>query len=258
MKQPGDPSRAALEALFRDHTLLRAVIEAVLEGRGGRVLTLRSDAPRAALLDFGCYRVPGGDPSSQEARDLLSALVGPCEIVVPNVDGWRERIDSVFGARVRDRSMQSFVPGPDLKARTMVLSNDLPDEYTLRRLDADSAAMAGPELSPNGVAVLGGPARFAECGFGWGLFIDSVLACAATSYAVSRRYVEVAIATHHAHQRRGLAACAASAMIEEALGRGLEPHWNAHNPISKRLARRLGFVDAGLCEILALDLTNQR
>jgi hypothetical protein len=49
------------------------------------------------------------------------------------------------------------------------------------------------------------------------MFIDGMLACAATSYALSARYVEVAIATHAAHRQRGLAACAASAMITEAL-----------------------------------------
>ena len=243
-----------LAPLFRRHALLRAVIDAVLEGRSGRVLTAGSDASRAAVLDYGCYRVPGGDPASSEARELLSDLTGPCEIVMPDDDGWRARIAEIFGARVRDRSMASFVPGPELETRTAVLSKLVPAGYALRRMDANNAAMVGSDVSPHGVEVMGGPARFAEHGFGWGLFADDVLACASTSYAVSARFVEVAIATHPAHRKRGLAACAAAAMIADALGRGLEPHWNAYNLVSKRLATRLGFADAGVCEILALDL----
>ena len=35
----------------------------------------------------------------------------------------------------------------------------------------------------------------------------------------------------------------ASAMIEHCIERGLEPCWDAHNPISTALATKLGFVD---------------
>ena len=113
---------------------------------------------------------------------------------------------------------------------------------------------SGADLSPHGVDVLGGPARFVERGFGRALFEGDTPVCVSTSYAVSSRFVEVSIATHPDHRRRGLAACAAAAMIVDVLGRDLEPHWHAFNPVSKRLATRLGFADAGVCEILALDL----
>jgi GNAT superfamily N-acetyltransferase len=238
---------------FQGRAMLRAVIDAVLERRGGRVLSLGSGTPKAVVLDYGCYRIPGGDPAADEANLLLEDLKGPCEIVVPDDDSWRRLIDRVFGDRVRDRSMQSFVAGADLPSRTLAYSREVPSGYRLGRLDADTAALAGPELSPHGVDVLGGPAGFVERGFGWGLFADDALACVSTSYAMSNRFVEVSIATHPDHRRKGLAACTASAMICEALDRNLEPHWNAFNPVSQRLARRLGFKYAGLCEILELD-----
>ena len=242
-----------MESWFGRHRRLRAVIDAVLEGRGGRVVTVGDGPPDAALLDYGCYRIPGGDPRSPCAQTLLASLEGPCEIVVPDDDAWRNLIGDIFGDRVRDRSMASYAPGPELEARVAVLSKHVPAGHALRRLDAGSAALVGPDLSPHGVNVLGGPARFAERGFGWGLFVNDTPVCASTSYAVSSKFVEVSIATRADHRRRGLAACAAAAMIADALGRGLEPHWNAFNPISKRLATRLGLADAGLCEILALD-----
>ena len=242
-----------LRRMFERHARLRAVIDAVLEGRGGRVVTVGDGPPDAALLDYGCYRIPGGDQDSPHARALLASLAGPCEIVVPDDDAWRSLIGDVFGDRVGDRSMASYAPGPDLAARVAALTEQVPDGYTLRPLDAGSAARVGADLSPHGVDVLGGPARFVERGFGRGLFEGDTPVCVSTSYAVSSRFVEVSIATHPDHRRRGLAACAAAAMIVDALGRDLEPHWNAFNPVSKRLATRLGFADAGVCEILALD-----
>jgi len=241
---------SGLQQFFRDQLRLRAVIETVLEGRCGRA---RSQGP-VALLDYGCYRIPAGNAASRQARELCAQLRGPCEIVVPPIDGWRALLGDLYGSRIRDRSMESFVPGVDLERRTAALSAAVPQGYELQRLDADRAAGVVGRVSPHGVEVLGGPASFAEHGFGWGLLHDGAPACAATSYAISSRYVEIAIGTHADHRGLGLAACAAAAMIQEALQRELEPHWNASNPVSQRLARRLGFEYVGMCEILALDM----
>jgi GNAT superfamily N-acetyltransferase len=241
-----------LAGFFADHPLLRAVIDAVLEDRGGRVLCLGARPTQAAMLDYGCYRIPGGDARSVQARDLLLDLRGPCEIVVPNDDAWRELIQDVHGDRLVDRSMHSYVPGPELAARTADLARKVPDGYVLQRLDAGSAALVGPDISPHGVEVMGGPAGFVQLGYGWGVLRDGGLACAATSYAVSSRAVEVAIATDPDHREQGLATCAAAALVQEALVREHVPHWNAFNPVSRRLAERLGFAFAGIVEIMAL------
>jgi hypothetical protein len=42
-------------------------------------------------------------------------------------------------------------------------------------------------------------------------------------------------------------------MLATCLRRQVVPHWNAYNPVSQRLALRLGLVQVGVCEILALD-----
>jgi predicted GNAT family acetyltransferase len=41
-------------------------------------------------------------------------------------------------------------------------------------------------------------------------------------------------------------------LIRDALTRGLVPCWSASNPVSKRLAERLGYRPAGECEVLLL------
>jgi len=81
---------------------------------------------------------------------------------------------------------------------------------------------------------------------------DGVLACAATSYTLSSRYLEVAIATRPAFRGRGLAMVAGAALMRQALARGLAPCWSASNPVSKRLAERLGYRPAAECEVLLL------
>jgi hypothetical protein len=42
----------------------------------------------------------------------------------------------------------------------------------------------------------------------------------------------------------------ASALLRAALARDLVPCWSASNPVSKRLATRLGYRPDGDCEVL--------
>ena len=62
----------------------------------------------------------------------------------------------------------------------------------------------------------------------------------------------MAIATRTAFRGKGLAAVTAAAILRESLRRGLRPCWSASNPVSQRLALRLGYRPAGTCEVLYL------
>ena len=132
------------------------------------------------------------------------------------------------------------------------LAGALPAGALLRMLDARAAAELDGELSPNALQVYPSAADFERDAFGFGVFAGGRLACAATSYAVGGGAVEVAIATRPAFRGRGFAAAASARLLLEASARGLAPHWNASNPVSQRLAARLGLRPAGTCEVLYL------
>ncbi len=104
-----------------------------------------------------------------------------------------------------------------------------------------------------GIDVFGGSAAFARDGFGVCAMAGDTVAAAATTYSLSSDKAEVAISTHAAHRGKGLATAVSAAMLAVCLLRGVEPHWNASNPVSQRLALRLGFVQVGVCEIVVLD-----
>ncbi|MCR6688370.1 GNAT family N-acetyltransferase [Cellulomonas sp.] len=84
---------------------------------------------------------------------------------------------------------------------------------------------------------------FLEHGGGWVVTSrETVGAIAFTSYRTADE-VEIGIETAAAWRRRGLAAAAAAAMIEDLLARGLTPVWSCRedNVASLRLAIALGF-----------------
>lgn len=245
--------RRELAPLFESHPPhLRAGIAAVLEGRVGRAWIAGEMPSAAARLSVGCYDVFGGAPDSPAAEEVCRGVAEPRELVHGNDPRWDRRLRGIFGARLSERHMRSYdEAGLDL-GRLRDLAGALPPETALRPLDARSASELDAELSPHALQVYADAADFLRDGFGFGVFAGGRLACAATSYAVGGGAVEVAIATRPAFRGRGFAAAASARLLLEASARGLAPHWNAFNPVSQRLAARLGLRPAGTCEVLYL------
>jgi GNAT superfamily N-acetyltransferase len=224
------------------------VVEAVLEGRLGQAVR-DGDAAR---LSLGCYEVFGGDATAAGARRLVAGATRYRELVYGNQPAWRRLIQEVHGSQVVDRPMREFeADGLDV-ARLRERSGSLPAGFDLVRLDPQLAAQLDHELEPHGLQVYASVADFCATGVGFGAVHGGRLACAATSYSMSSRYVEVAIATRPEFRGRGLAEAVSAAFLVHSLEAGLVPCWSASNPVSQRLAERLGYRPGGTCEILLL------
>ena len=89
--------------------------------------------------------------------------------------------------------------------------------------------------------MFGSPEEFIERGIGFCVTHRGRIVSAATSFAICSRGIEVQISTSSPYRRRGLATATAVALALCCLDRGLEPHWDAGNPISMMLARKLGY-----------------
>lgn len=77
-----------------------------------------------------------------------------------------------------------------------------------------------------------------------GVFVDGALVALAGYQLWNRRLAHLSIVTHPAHRGRGHGAAAVSALVPEAMARGLVPQYRAlrENAASLSIARRLGFV----------------
>lgn len=246
--RPREPVRSPASALFDGYSTLPAVVEAVLEGRQG---TAAIDGG-AARLTLGCYELFAGDPRSAGARRLVATAPRPRELVYGNDAGWRTLIAEVHAGRVTDRPMTEFDAGgldPDVLARAAAP----PDGFVVERLDVAIATQLDEELEPHALQVFASATDFAARGVGFGALREGRLVAASTSYTLSSRRVEIAVATRVAFRGRGLAATVAAALLAHCLRHGLTPAWSASNPVSKRLAQRLGFRPAGTCEVLYLS-----
>jgi GNAT superfamily N-acetyltransferase len=237
-----------LASFFAGSLELGAVIEAVVEGRLGQA----SVAGDAARLSVGCYEIFGGDPSSPAARALVAAAARPRELVYGNDPGWRQVILDVHGEGVFDRPMRDYDPGGIDRASLFRLEAELPAGFRLQALDTVLTRQLDADLEPHALQVFESAQGFLDHGLGFGAVQEGQLVCAATSYTRSSRSVEVAIATRTAFRGRGLAAATAARLLRQCLTEGLAPRWSASNPVSQRLAVRLGYQPAGVCQVLYL------
>jgi RimJ/RimL family protein N-acetyltransferase len=241
-----------LTPLFDGHRELRAVVDAVLEGRLGSARPDDATSPRAARLSIGCYEIFGGDPRAPAARRLVETATPERELVYGNDPAWRRLLLEVHGRRLFDRPMRAF-DASHLDAESLrEQASRLEPEFAMRRMDAGLASQLDQDLVPHALQTYPDVDAFVAEGIGFGVVAGDRLACAATSYTTSSTAVEVAIATRGAFRGRGLAEAAAARLMAFCLESGLTPCWNASNPVSQRLAARLGYEPAGTCEVLYL------
>ena len=85
---------------------------------------------------------------------------------------------------------------------------------------------------------------------GYCIMEGDVIAAACTAALVCSKGIEMNIITHPQFRKKGLATIVAASMITDCLEKGLEPHWDAANDISKTLALKLGYKEAGSYDIV--------
>ncbi len=241
----------AVARLFAGRDELPAVLGAGLAGLG----TLAADDPeRPAVVrvSIGCYEIFGGDPAAPGATELVRTASRPRELLYGADPTWRSLIQRVHGASVFDRPMRGFDASALRTDHLREAVRRQPSGFELVRMDARWASQLDADLEPHGLQVYPSVAAFAAEGVGFAAVSQGRIACAATSYAACPGHLEVAIATREAFRGRGLAMSVSARLLLHCLEAGIRPHWNASNPVSQRLALRLGYREAGLCEILFL------
>ncbi len=84
--------------------------------------------------------------------------------------------------------------------------------------------------------------HFVERGTGFCLVDDGSVIGAAYSSLVCSKGIEVSLFVQPEQRRRGIGTALAVVAIRHCLENGIDPHWDAANPQSRRLAERLGYV----------------
>ncbi len=83
---------------------------------------------------------------------------------------------------------------------------------------------------------------FIDRGVGYAILNKGQVVSAATSFSIFDDGIEIEIASHPEHRRKGLAKIVASALILDCLDREKYPSWDGANVESVELAKKLGYT----------------
>ena len=90
----------------------------------------------------------------------------------------------------------------------------------------------------------GSGAALAQSGYGWGAWVDGVLASVACTFFLGNELEDVGVITEPGYRGRGLSTACAYELCLDIVARGRKPTWatSTDNTASWRVAQKLGFV----------------
>jgi len=227
------------------------MIWSALEGGMGKIWTL-NDTPKAALCENADFLFLAGKASEAETRLVLEAWkeerAGQFIILVPNDPACARMIEAIFGDQAKRWTRYAFHKGGEHfdqeKLREYVRL--LPEAFTLVPFDEALYHEAlKHEWSRDFCSQFASAEDFLTRGVGVAALRNGELVGGASSYAVYSRGIEIQIQTRDDCQRQGIALACGAQLILRCLERNLYPSWDAANEPSVRLARKLGYLEAG-------------
>lgn len=233
----------AIENLFAgwEETIIWSCLQKVM----GRVCANDTKNPTAAIALLGDFGFLAGQA---DAEFLLALKRTVCKrdflILVPQNESWSRVIEACYGEncrRVTRYAIKKETEGFD-QSKLESLVRGLPKEYQLTMIDQRWYSYCGQtSWCKDFVSQYESFERYADLGLGVLILKDGIPVSGASSYSSYRSGIEVEIDTREDYRRKGLATVCGAKLILECLKRNLYPSWDAHNPWSAALAKKLGY-----------------
>jgi len=234
--------RKSLIPMFKEFD--STVVLSCLQGHMGSAWVNDLNNPTVAQLTVGIFVFYAGNPNTKEVEQLLYNLP-EFTLAIVKTEEWKNKIESVHKGAFEKFQRFEFYKDPRHLNRDHLQKylSETPEGYELKSIDTDIAeAPSLHELSEDFISQFSSVDDFLERGIGFAIVYDGEVVCAATSYSIYDEGIEIEIATHPDHRRKGLASVTASALILECLDRNLYPSWDGANIESARLAEKLGYI----------------
>lgn len=240
--------RQALCGLFPDYPW-NYLPQAILEGSHGDVLVDNPEDAKVAFLVLPRLQlmILGGDAEQPGMVRLLKELPHPTALMFA-APGWQELVEETLEGRLIRITRYAFTSEKLERGHLQSLRDTLPEGFRLAQMNlalAKQLKQEQGEFSEDHLVNFDSAEDFLRRGFGFCILQGEQIVCAATTFAVCSKGIEIQINTREQQRRKGLASAAAAALILHSLERGLDPNWDAASPISARLAEKLGYIPQG-------------
>lgn len=227
------------------------LIWSALEGAMGCIWAL-GEQPKAALCQTGDFLFLAGSAEEPETRRLLECWQeekSGFEIITPKDHCCGAMIEEIFGTKARAGKRCAFHKGGENfdPAALRAMIDAAPAGVSIVPFDRMlyHQAMEQP-WSRDFVSQFRDADDYLKRGLGFAALHHSEMVGGASSYTCYSEGIEIQVETRDDWQRKGIASACCAALILACMERGLYPSWDAANPVSAALARKLGYREAGL------------
>lgn len=220
------------------------VVLSYLQGHMGTAWVDDLENPTVAQIAVGIFVFYAGNPNTKEAEELLFNLPD-FTLAIVDSDEWKKRIETVHNGANEKFQRYRFKKNPEHLDRTHIedLISSLPRGYEIMKVDKNIAQSSSfNELSEDFTSQFDSIDDFINRGIGYAILHEGKVVSAATSFSIYDEGIEIEVASHSDHRRKGLATIAASALILDCIERGKYPSWDGANSESVELAKKLGYV----------------
>jgi len=214
-----------------------------LQGHMGTAWVDDLENPTVAQITVGIFVFFAGDSKAKEAEELLYNLPDFALAIVDS-DEWKNRIETVHVGSFEKFQRYRFKKNPEHLDRKHIqnLLSKLPEGYEIKRIDKEIAQEPSfHELSEDFVSQFDSIDDFINRGIGYSILNEGQVVSAATSFSIYDDGIEIEVASHPDHRRKGLATIIVASLILECLDRGKYPSWDGANTESVELAQKLGY-----------------
>lgn len=220
------------------------IILSYLQGHMGTAWVDDLENPTVAQITVGIFVFFAGDPETKEAEELLCNLPD-FTLAIVDSDEWKNRIETVHAGSIEKFQRYRFKKKPEHLDRKHIqnLLSTLPEGYEIKRIDKEIAKEPSfHELSEDFISQFNSIDDYINRGVGYAILNEGQVVSAATSFSIYDDGIEIEVASHSDHRRKGLATIAASTLILDCLDRGKYPSWDGANEESVELAQKLGYI----------------
>lgn len=242
-------ARAALRPLFASVPCLHGLWEAGLNGTG-RAWADAPVNPRAAVMAVGDFLLCGGEAETALLRAAVASARKPWLVYAPG--RWLQALEGVAPFRLTERqAFQPDVQPEDAHLRGLVAH--LPEDVCLRPLEGPWIPWCRLQAWSRDFVSQFTDEGFAAEGLGMLVMREGQPVSGAASYVRYPGGLEVQVTTRESCEGRGYATLAAAGLILRAHAQGLAATWDAANPVSARIAEKLGYRPADRYSVAELD-----
>jgi GNAT superfamily N-acetyltransferase len=235
-------NRLKLARVFRNNKRVDTSIDCVIEGQMGKAFVDNISSPTAYRIIVGPFWYFAGDAYGTGGHQMLRGFPA-YNLFMPSPPDWLEVAKEIYGDKLIPFARYSFSTSElslEQISRIYAGSNHQA-QITLIDVDLATRLVERPDTYFE-ISDFDSIQDFIQRGLGFAAMDGEAVMGVAYSSLVCSTGIEVSIYVEEPYRQKGIATALGSKLVLECLRQNLRPNWDAANPESCKLAKKLGFV----------------